>query len=217
MMKKLRHLLKGGVLIALMLLVMKPGAAKADEPYIPKKTTYYLTSEERGYNWYLPGVKSTKSITKLKSSNKKVATVGTIKIDGTVYVQVIPKKTGKTTVSFTAKVNGKKKNYKCVATVKKYVNPFSSIKVGSTSFTKKLNTRDFTYIKLKETKKNQKVSFKLKKGWKLDWAGYYKSSDFSDFKTVKNGTKITLKKNRALGFSLINKDESRMYVVICYN
>ena len=218
-MKKWRHLLKGGALIALMLLVMRPGVAKAVEPDIPQKQTFYLFNGDWkvSQDWYLPGVKSTKNVTNLKNSNKKVATVKPYKYAGEVFVGVTPRKPGKTTVSFTAKVNGKKKNYKCVVTVKKYVNPFSSLKVGSTSITKKFNNKTAIDISVNGTKKNQKVSFKLKKGWKLDWGGYYKAFDGSNNKVVKNGTKITVKKNRQLQFWLVNKDGSALCFLVCYN
>lgn len=215
-MKKLRI-----TLIAITMLLFLSGcfsvtAKAAEVPYIPAKQTYFLTSKEIGYNWNLPGVKSEKYVANLKSSKKSVATVDTFSYNGTVYVGVTPKKVGKTTVSFTAKVNGKKKNYKCVVTVKKYINPFKSFKIGTVNMARKFNSTHLVDMKLSKTLKNQKVSFKLKSGWRLNWAGCYNSNNGQDLVAIKNGTKINVRKGRQIQLSLADKDGAVLDIYIYY-
>ena len=191
--------------------LLLPSIARADgEPYVPKTETLYVTDGTISNNWMLTGVKSVKDVTKLKSSSKKTATVSTFDYSGTVYVGVTAKKPGKTTVSFTAKVNGKKKNYKCVVTVKKYALPFSSFKIGKIDAAKQLKTTYSAGIPLKKALKKQKVSFKLKKGWTIRSMEYYNSTDGSGMTSLKNGKKITVMSGKQIQINLEYKDGSVM-------
>lgn len=114
--------------------------------YLPKKATAtsypdrgHLGKEypERGrYTYFLGNLYSSdgepiKNIKiTAKSSNNKVATVKLEKNkDGAAFISVEPKKAGVTTIKVT--VNGK--IYQTKYTVKKYINPVSSIKVGKTN------------------------------------------------------------------------------------
>ena len=197
--------------------VLLPAVVRAaDEPYIPDKMTVYLTTPAMSRNWMLSGVKSKKDVTKLKSSNKTVAVLDTFEFNGTVYAGVTAKKAGKTTVSFTAKVNGKKKNYKCLITVKKYSLPFSTLKVGKTDAVKLLKNSYRASIPLKKALKNQKFTYKLKKGWTIRWMQYYNTGDGSGSIALKNGKQITVKSGKQIQINLVYKDGSEMDVLLYF-
>lgn len=215
-MKKWRRFLATLMMLVFLSECFTIPAEAVDEPYIPAKQTYFLTSERISSNWMLPGVKAEKHVTNLKSSKKSVASVQKFSYNGTVYVGVTPKKVGKTTVSFTAKVNGKKRNYKCVVTVKKYTNPFKSFTIGKVNMAKKLNSTDMVDIKLSKTLKNQKVSFKLKSGWYFNGAACYNSNDGQGRVNIKNGTKIKVKKGRQIEIWLTNKAGDDLAIRIFY-
>lgn len=129
-----------------------------------------------------------------KSSNPSVLQVKVSKSkynDGTWDIKLVAKKTGKATVSFTAK--GKK--YKVNITVIKYSNPFAKLTVGGKDVTAKFNKSKKLNVK---SLGGKKIAFKLKPGWKLSEAdAEYKYKDengdtCSDEYAIKNGT--TLKK-----------------------
>lgn len=107
----------------------------------------------------------------LKSSNKAVVTVklskSTYGTSQTYYtILAVPKKAGTATVSF--KCQGK--TYKIKVTVKKYVNPVKSVKIGATTVPgsrfKSSSETDFSYAKF--AGKKVKTTVTLTKGWKLD-------------------------------------------------
>ena len=106
----------------------------------------------------------------LKSSNKAVVTAklskSTYGTSQTYYtIQAVPKKAGTATVSF--KCQGK--TYKIKVTVKKYVNPVKSVKIGATTVSgsrfKSSSETSLSYAKFAE--KKVKTTVTLAKGWKL--------------------------------------------------
>lgn len=200
-------------LVSLMILFSSTVNA-ASEPYVPQKETLFVTSSEISNNWMLSGVKAEKDVTKLKSSNKKIATVTTFTHNGTVYVGVTAKKPGKTTVSFTARVNGKNKKYSCTVIVKKYTSPFSSLNIGSKDVGKYLTKTYSTDIVINKTLKNQKFSYKLKKGWTINWMSYYNSSNGGNMISLKNGKKITVTSGKQIQINLSNKDGSNLDIMV---
>ena len=203
------------LMVLLTAVVLLPGTAMAeDTPLIPSETTMYKMTPALSQNWVMRGVKSEKGITKLKSSNPKVAAVSVFENNGTVFVGITALKTGKTVISFTAKVNGKKKRYKSAVTVKKYRLPFSVLKLGSVDLTKKLAKTIFTEITLSKSLKKQKFTYKLKKGWSIEGMGYYNSTDGGDNIVLENGKKITLKAGRQMQINLRYKDGSQMCFLI---
>ena len=107
----------------------------------------------------------------LKSSNKAVVTVKLSKFtygtSQTYYtILAVPKKAGTATVSF--KCQGK--TYKIKVTVKKYVNPVKSVKIGATTVPgsrfKSSSETSLSYAKF--SGKKVKTTVTLAKGWKLD-------------------------------------------------
>lgn len=82
-----------------------------------------------------------------KSSNPKVATIEqhTYSDYGYANAYFFVKGTGTTTIKTTIKYKGKTWTYSTKLTVKKWVNPFKSIKIGSKTYTDKFKTTDLTY------------------------------------------------------------------------
>lgn len=103
----------------------------------------------------------------LKSSNKAVVTVKLYLRHFTdiLYDSGSPKKAGTATVSF--KCQGK--TYKIKVTVKKYVNPVKSVKIGATTVSgskfKSSSETSLSYAKF--AGKKVKTTVTLAKGWKL--------------------------------------------------
>ena len=106
----------------------------------------------------------------VKSSNPSVIRAelnGTGIYDSTLY----PLKPGKSKITVTYKLDGKKYKVSATHTVKKYPAPYSYIKVNG----KKINLSETKYYydidKYKKT--SAKIQIKLKKGWKIaDAYGY---------------------------------------------
>jgi uncharacterized protein YjdB len=134
-----------------------------------------------------------------KSSNPKVATVSKFEYQGTMYVAVAPKSPGKTDVTFRVKHNGKTIKAKVAVTILKYVNPFKALKIGSKSIVslfKKTNMAHATKA-LKG-----KITYKLKKGWKLHTISCYNAKDGSNYKNLDPKKSNTIKKGYRLSFGL---------------
>ena len=104
-------------------------------------------------------------ITNIKSSNTAVATPFTEEWGGVTSLKVYPHKAGTAIISY--RVNGK--TYKTKFTARKYACPLTYIKLGSTTMTankfKKTDEIHLSYRKY--AKKNQKISVKPAKGWKI--------------------------------------------------
>lgn len=175
-----------------------------------KKTftlSYKGKAHDLGYRDFYSGKVAGKKITDVKSSNKKVATAKVLEqsYDGNTnyYLRVTMKKAGTTKISF--KHNGKKYATKFV--VKKYSNPISSLKVGSTEYASycdpgKLGTSCYyaspTNVPVKAFA--GKVSVKPKSGWKVTSILTYPKD--VGYKEIKNGG--TTKSTEMLGVLLEN-------------
>lgn len=99
----------------------------------------------------------------------------------------------------------------------KYQNPVASFKVGKVDYAKKFN-KDAQYFIKKSI--SGKVSVKAEKGWKISQIRKVNGSlsgGIGDWKKVKNGSKVSLKKGKhALEVVLYNKKEKYYTsVVIC--
>lgn len=138
----------------------------------------------------------------IKFSNTSVAVPGrkltkTFKKDGhtfkLTYAYQKVKKTGTTVISGK---DGRLCKYKL--TVKKYTNPFSSIKTNGKDITSKFKTKSvYTLSYSKYKNKNIKLNFKPKNGWTItalsSVAGQLNAS------TIKNGKSVKVSKK---GFTL---------------
>ncbi len=123
-------------------------------------------------------------ITNIKSSNTAVATPFTEEWGGVTSLKVYPHKAGTAIISY--RVNGK--TYKTKFIARKYVCPLTYIKLGSTTMTankfKKTDEIHLSYRKY--AKKNQKISVKPAKGWKIK--GIYCSNGTKYMTEVKNNS-----------------------------
>lgn len=133
------------------------------------------------------------TISELQTSNKKVATIKTVKYDkfGTDVIIIIRAKgIGKCTVSYSVTTNGNKTTYVYNYKVVKYRNPFKTIKVGKKNFKNKYNK---TYIYLQPKAISGKLNIKVKKGYKIQ--KITRNADFNQMiKKIKNGKKYNFNK-----------------------
>ena len=103
-----------------------------------------------------------------------------------------PKKVGKTLVT----VKAGNITRKCALTVKEYVNPVASVKVGNTTISgKKFDTNPYRVISYsKFANKKAKVTFNLKKGWSFQYdAISYFQKTWQKSEDVKNGSIVPIK------------------------
>ena len=162
--KLLSFLLAFGMIIAMFAVTSATGWA-ADE-HVPASAT--LVAYPKPATESLASLSS--KVSGLKSSNKEVVTAklskSTYGTSQTYYtILAVPKKAGTATVSF--KCQGK--TYKIKVTVKKYVNPVKSVKIGATTVSgsrfKSSSETSLSYAKFAE--KKVKTTVTLAKGWKL--------------------------------------------------
>lgn len=145
-------------------------------------------------------------ITKVTSSNKKVATQ--IKIRNASMFTFIAKKYGKTTFTITVKTGKKKtKNYKCNFTVSKYNCPVSSIKFGASgNLASKFKNIFVSHYERPAGIATAKVSIKPKSGWEITSIthSYYDKKSIS--KKIKNNSTIKYHDdNDTISINLKNK------------
>ena len=98
-----------------------------------------------------------------KLGDIKVTSIGH---DGYYYYHFFPKKTGKTTITTKSKYD----NSKRIITIRKYNNPVSSIKIGSTTVKgSKFNKTDRRYLSYdKYVKQKNQLIITPKKGWEVN-------------------------------------------------
>ena len=158
--KLLSFLLAFGMILSMFAVTSATGWA-ADE-HVPASATLVAYPK--------PATESLASLSS-KSSNKAVVTVklskSTYGTSQTYYtILAVPKKAGTATVSF--KCQGK--TYKIKVTVKKYMNPVKSVKIGATTVPgsrfKSSSETSLSYAKF--AGKKVKTTVTLAKGWKLD-------------------------------------------------
>ena len=152
------------------------------------------------------------AVSNVKIANKKIATAKVEKRDdgGSITYSVIrlePVKKGTTTLSFKLKVNGKMKSYKVKVQVKGYVNPFSTLKIGSVNYASRYNSvGNGNFIHTSGVIKG-KLGVKLKKGWSLtSETGIYTGNIYGGkrLKAVKNNTNITINNGQYLKIGIYN-------------
>ena len=160
--KLLSFLLAFGMILS-MFAVTSATSWAADE-HVPASAT--LVAHPKPATESLASLSS--KVSGLKSSNKAVVTVklskSTYGTSQTYYtILAVPKKAGTATVSF--KCQGK--TYKIKVTVKKYVNPVKSVKIGATTVPgsrfKSSSETSLSYAKF--AGKKVKTTVTLAKGW----------------------------------------------------
>lgn len=177
-------------------------------PYSSKVVTYKPGDGVSKYTSVISimGCSKKSEIKNLKSSNKAVVKVTAQ--DGYIRAQY-GNKAGKATITCTVK--GVK--LKTTLTVKKYSNPCSTFKIGSTNFTSKFN-KDDSYVQ-KKAFKNQTLNIKLKSGWKITTLSVYngKTTKRYTVNSSKFSKKITL--NGSYGVIYVNLTNTKTGISEC--
>ena len=195
--------------IILSILTVMPVYAAVEEV---TKETVYLDKNTKKYGWEyaLDKPKDASEILNLKSSNTKVLTVrkrnASIKEDGedavkffNTVIEVKFKKPGKSKITYSYKnENGETVNVKKQLIVKKWVNPVSSLKIGSKQFKTKFNKNTAATIK-KSQISNKKIKIKLKKGYKIKEVWTFSNNQR---KTHGRSFKMKFNKGDIFGFSM---------------
>ena len=142
-------------------------------------------------------------VTSFKSSNPSVVKLASRKCyplyqanpESYMSRVMIPKKAGTTVISYKARNN----TYKQKVTVKKYVNPLSTLKIGSLNLTSKFNKNaSYTLSYDKYKNKNLKLQVKAKNGWSISGNRYITSPKIIDRGTfVESGKTFKVTKRNA--------------------
>ena len=185
--------------------------ALMDKPFT---LSYKGKAHDMGYRDYYAASATGGKITQVKSSNKAVAAAKVMKqkmkdyqtgkTKTIYYLRVMLKKAGTTMLSFTH--NGR--SYSSTYTVKKYVNPLSSLKVGSRNFASYANPSKLgkycyyaSTVNVPVKSFSGKVKVAAKSGWKIDQILAYPEG--APYKVIKNGGKV--KDARQIGVMLTHK------------
>lgn len=203
---KVKRWISGILVFALLctLFVMTPegqiSAAKKREPAFEQTKRTIFLGKESSYMETLRfvNVSSNAKVTDIKFSNPKVLrNVGMYQMNQGIYCRTL--KTGSCKVSCKVKQGGKTYKLSTTITVKK-ADPFSYVKLDGENVYVNGTSKLCTY---RTSNSSVKVSFKLKKGWKLKTM--YSNYHYWDTKTdcytmtkdkpVKNGSKVSIKKD----------------------
>lgn len=149
-------------------------AGKLKQVYCPKKSKIYI--------YRVKNMPSNGKITKVSSSNKKVAAVSVV--DNTVRIK--PLKAGTSTVKVTVKTGRILTTFTSNLTVYKWSNPVSSYKIGSKQLKSKFKNTNVYNYKL-GNKRTLDFNVKAKTGWKITSFTYYDKNGNS--KSYLNSTK----------------------------
>jgi len=192
----------------LVLLLLALQTAVVADPYIPEEMTIIKAADIGSQNISLDGVSKVSDISKLKSSNKKVATVSTFTYLDMVYIGISPKNPGKSTITFNYKYGGKTYKGKVKVTVLDYENPFKSIKIGSKNYSSRFRNQQRIEV---DKALSGKLTINLKKGYTLQSLYSYNYKDGEDFQILSENKKIKIRKGHRLEINVL--DENGAYRV----
>lgn len=139
-------------------------------------------------------------ISKVKSSNKKVASVATRNGASGIDVYLKIQKPGTTTLSYKVKKNGKTDSYKIKLNI--YKNPFKTLKIGSTNYKSQFNNGDYSTL----MSGKGKVNIKVKKGWKIKSIKVQEAG--SKWRKLKKGEKVDIENKHSLEIILKNTKDN---------
>lgn len=125
--------------------------------------TYSKMDKKEGHYFFMKGMDMADEAKVTKVALKKKA-LGTVKVKKYGF-RFYPKKTGKTAVTITAVIDGKKVKYTGTITVKKFRQPFKKLTIGGKNYRKKI-VRGRSFIDLASAKKKT-IQYKLNRGWKV--------------------------------------------------
>ncbi len=219
-MKKLKRistvLAAFAVMLCVSLLMTKDVDAAAKPKFEKPKIDVFLVNSGSTYFYsiHILNLADDASVTNVKSSKPSVFTV---KYDyGSDYIQIVPVSKGKAVVSCTVKQNGKTYNLKKTIKVCKG-NAFKNVKING----KQVYAAGDNLINLYTPKKNVKVSFKLKSGWKLKRMFYnyhnYKGKLMTKNYKMNNGDKVKIGKgsHTSVKIDVVNKQGEVFRYLIC--
>lgn len=158
------------LLIAVTMLTIAPIGVHAQEYRDETKTVTLYTKNAQLYTKKQTVSGSFETpITKIKSTNKAIAKVGSKKEDNKYFLYVITKKVGTTNISY--KVGEDVHKVKVI--VKKYQNPFQQVKVNGKDVTSQFNKSNVCILDYKKYKnKKIKLKFKKKGRWLMPHGDY---------------------------------------------
>ena len=151
--------------------------------------------DRKNNNYYLGTVFGAGENYKVTSSKPSV---GKVKKYSSEQFFFYPKKAGKTQIKITGVVKGKKRTWKKVVKVVKFSQPFQSLKIDGKSYQKKVKGR-YAYIGYNSEKSKAKLTYKLKKGWKVK--GVY--SDDLCLQRLKTKKSYTIRKEEGYRYNTI--------------
>lgn len=205
--KNISRILKIAVIAFLVVIIFPTANVKADGAIEIEKNHFKKAVILSGYDeldgevFFLKGVQG--RILKVKSSNKSVAAVK--KYENSFFVK--PKKTGTTKITITALNGNKKIKWSGNIQVVKFENPFQTLKINNKSCKSKLKA-SYNSICVKTKKPINKLSYKLKPGWKVNYS-YVMEWGYDPNGKLKNGQKYTLNSGEALHIFMEVKNKKR--------
>lgn len=151
---------------------------------------------------YIGNLSESAVVTNIKSSNKnftaqKIQGLNAIRVDRKDYDHII-KNGEKTTISFTVKQNGKTYKLSSKVTFMRFKTVFKNFKLGSTDYYAAFSGYRQPMVKLAK-RGTVKLQINPAAGYVIDSIGIsYSGSGDSSFKTVKNGSKVSLKNAQSM-------------------
>ena len=197
----------------------KPVFFKKITSYVGTKPKYYdiVNGKYRAYgriyqeHLYKIGSTSDKramSVYGLSTSNKKVVTLSRVKKDGKYYIKLVSRNAGKATIKFKVRINNKVYSYRVPVTVKKYVNPIRTLKIGTNNLTKKYNSRMY-YIANKTLR--GRLSIIPISGWYVKKVVEVNSNGELIRYLHKSNKTIVFPKTHAVNIIIARKDNAATY------
>lgn len=164
MKKKAKKIMVSVLVMVLMAGCFIPAQIVRADTFMTAKYKKNVTVAKLNYPYILDMGNKLKGVKKVTVKSSKKSVVEPMKDDKNVFFWT--KKTG--TAKLTIKVKKAKKTYTYTTKVKvvKYANPAKTIKLGSKNLTSKFK-KELFYLTYKTKATKQKLSIKLKKGWKV--------------------------------------------------
>lgn len=178
--------------------------------------TYYPKWKSGNTEWYVDDTDYTIEMDSVTSTNPDVARLvyepGEEGYPGYYYLKT--KKPGKATLTFYGALpgSGTSDQMTLKVTVYKWVKPCKTFKVGSKSYSKKFNNKNYYGA---SKKVSGKLVVKARKGWKITYIGKFIDKK-NKMVRIKNKRKVTLKKYDEIYVEFKKKGTQRYEYVVLY-
>lgn len=205
MKKEIKKLITLVAVFAVLLMAVPVFAGEPEAIYAENQVSAVNYPNKQINDTYLAYVASVKKV-KITTSNSKTGTCISYKAPKGYSIYFKAKSAGTTTVT----IKAGKIMKKIKVTVRNYVNPLASVKVGNTTVSgsryKKSNEVDLNYAKYAGKKIN--IRFKAAKGWKVKQVEYAEKS-FMKSAASENGAKFFIRGgNRYLVLAVMEKENT---------